>query len=118
MKTAGIISVGTEIMLGKIDDTNSTYLCKWLKDCGIKVELRLTVEDDVDKIASAIGQVSSLDLIILTGGLGPTTDDLTREALAKSLNKKLIFHDDEYQYHPPTFSLYSPFWNNKENHET
>ena len=97
MKTAGIISVGTEIMLGKIDDTNATYLCKWLKDCGIKVDLRLTVEDNIDRIVSAIQQVSSVDLIVLTGGLGPTSDDITREALAKFLNKKLVFQDKKYQ---------------------
>ncbi len=96
MKIAGIISVGTEIMLGKIDDTNATYLCRWLKDCGIKVNLRLTVEDNIDSIVSAIKQINSFDLIILTGGLGPTSDDITREALAKFLNKKLVFQEGEY----------------------
>ncbi|MCX6113488.1 MAG: competence/damage-inducible protein A, partial [Proteobacteria bacterium] len=97
MKTAGIISVGTEIMLGKIDDTNATYLSKWLKDCGIKVNLRLTVEDNIHSIVSAIEHIGSLDLIILTGGLGPTSDDITREALARFLNRRLIFHEEVYQ---------------------
>ena len=97
MKTAGIISVGTEIMFGKIDDTNSTYISRYLKDNGIKVKFRLSVDDCIDDIVSAIKYVSSADLIILTGGLGPTDDDITREALSKYLNKNLIFNDEHYQ---------------------
>lgn len=96
MKNAGIISIGTEIMRGKIDDTNSTFISRWLKDCGIKVRFRLSVEDVIDDIVSAIEYINSCDLIILTGGLGPTKDDLTRESLAKYLNKKLVFHPEEY----------------------
>jgi len=97
MKTAGIISVGTEIMCGKIDDTNSTYISKWLRECGIKLKYRLSTPDSIDDIIHAIKHVSSCDLIILTGGLGPTTDDITREALAKFLKKKLIFQKKEYK---------------------
>ncbi|MEI6079898.1 MAG: CinA family nicotinamide mononucleotide deamidase-related protein [bacterium] len=97
MKTAGIISVGTEIMFGKIDDTNSTYLSRWLKDCGITVKFRVSAPDVIDEITSAIKYVKDADLIILTGGLGPTSDDITREALSKYLSKKLVFKEDEYQ---------------------
>ena len=97
MKTAGIISVGTEIMFGKIDDTNSTYLSRWLKDCGITVKFRISAPDVIDEITSALKYAKDADLIILTGGLGPTSDDITREALSKYLNKKLVFKEDEYQ---------------------
>lgn len=97
MKTAAIISVGTEIMCGKIDDTNSTFISKWLNGCGIKVKFRLSTDDTIDEIVHAIKHVNSCDLIILTGGLGPTTDDITREALAKFLKKKLVFQKDEYK---------------------
>ena len=97
MKTAAIISVGTELMCGKIDDTNSTYISKWLRGCGIKVKFRLSTNDDINELVNAIKQVSSCDLIILTGGLGPTTDDITRNALAKFLKKKLVFQKNEYK---------------------
>jgi nicotinamide-nucleotide amidase len=97
MKNAGIISVGTEIMRGKIDDTNSTFIARWLKDCGIKLKFRLSVEDEINDIVSAIKYIEECDLIILTGGLGPTKDDLTREALSKFLNKKLVFQENEWE---------------------
>ncbi|MEI6093573.1 MAG: CinA family nicotinamide mononucleotide deamidase-related protein [bacterium] len=97
MKTAGIISVGTEIMFGKIDDTNSTYICRYLKDKGIKVKFRLSVDDNINDMVSAIEHISSVNLVILTGGLGPTDDDITREALSKYLDKKLIFNEEQYQ---------------------
>lgn len=97
MKKAAIISIGSEIMSGKIDDTNSTYLSKWLTGIGISVDYRLSTKDVIEDIVHALKHVSSCDLIILTGGLGPTTDDLTREALAEYLNKKLIFQSNEYQ---------------------
>jgi nicotinamide-nucleotide amidase len=97
MKTAAIISVGAEIMYGKIDDTNSTFISKWLIGHGIKVKFRLSTDDIINDIVQAIKHVSSCDLIILTGGLGPTTDDITREALAKFLKKKLVFQKNEYK---------------------
>jgi len=97
VKTAAIISIGSEIMRGKIDDTNSTYISKWLTGLGISVDYRLSTKDIIKDIVHAIKHVNSCDLIILTGGLGPTTDDITREALAEYLNKKLIFQNDEYQ---------------------
>jgi nicotinamide-nucleotide amidase len=97
MKTAAIISVGTEIMRGKIDDTNSTFISRFLKDCGIQVKYRLSVEDEIDDIVSAINHVNKSDLIILTGGLGPTDDDLTREALASYLDKPLTFQESQWK---------------------
>jgi nicotinamide-nucleotide amidase len=106
MKTAAVISVGTEIMSGKIEDANSTYICKWLKDCGIKVKFRLSAEDVIDDIVRAIEYANSADIVVLTGGLGPTTDDITREALSKYLNKKLTFQEDEYQKISSFFQRY------------
>jgi nicotinamide-nucleotide amidase len=97
MKIAAIISVGTEIMRGKIDDTNSTFISRFLKDCGIQVRFRLSTEDEIDDIVSAIRFAEKSDLIILTGGLGPTSDDVTREALASYLGKKLVFADSQWR---------------------
>jgi len=97
MKTVGIISVGSEIMSGKIDDTNSTYISRCLAGLGLSVTHRCSTKDVLEDIVSAIEHTSFCDLVILTGGLGPTADDITREALAKYLNKKLIFQSDEYK---------------------
>ncbi|OHD14807.1 MAG: hypothetical protein A2086_03685 [Spirochaetes bacterium GWD1_27_9] len=96
MKQAAIISIGTEIMRGKIDDTNSTFISRWLKDCGIKLKYRINVEDAIPDILKAIDYTKECDLFIFTGGLGPTDDDITRDALAKYLNKKLIFNDSSW----------------------
>lgn len=97
MKKAAIISIGTEIMRGKMDDTNSTYLSRFLTKAGIMVSWRLSVEDDVDEIIKALTFVESCDLVILTGGLGPTEDDCTRAALAKYAGKELVFSEDIWQ---------------------
>lgn len=91
MKTASIIAVGTEIMNGKMNDTNSTYLSRLLADRGLKVLYRINVDDTVEAIVKAASFVSESDLIIFTGGLGPTEDDLTREGAAAYLGKKLVF---------------------------
>ncbi len=92
MKIASIISIGTEIMKGWIDDTNSTYISRWLNSLGIKVKWRLNVADNINEIVEALDIVKNTDIVILTGGLGPTDDDCTREGLAKFLNKDLIFN--------------------------
>ena len=107
MKTASIISVGTEIMRGKIDDTNSTFISRFLKDRGIRVKLRLSTEDEIDDIADAIRYSEKTDIVILTGGLGPTADDLTREALAKHLEKKLVFQESQWQIFLEYFKRFS-----------
>ena len=97
MKIAAIISVGTEIMRGKIDDTNSTFISKFLKDCGIRTRLRLSVEDDIADIVKALRFCDEADIVILTGGLGPTDDDLTREALSEYLGKPLVFQERQWE---------------------
>jgi nicotinamide-nucleotide amidase len=96
MKTAAIISIGTEIMRGNIDDTNSTFISRFLKERGIQVKLRLSVEDEIDDIVNAIRVAEKTDIIILTGGLGPTADDLTREALAEYLGRQLVFQESQW----------------------
>ncbi|RPJ08293.1 MAG: nicotinamide-nucleotide amidohydrolase family protein [Spirochaetaceae bacterium] len=78
-------------MKGKIDDTNATFLSRWLTVRGIRVWLRENVADTLADIVAAFESAASFDLGIATGGLGPTTDDLTREALAAHVGKKLAF---------------------------
>ncbi len=97
MKKASIISVGTEIMKGKIDDTNSTYISRWLNKLGILVKWRLNVSDKIDDIVEALNTVKNSDIIILTGGLGPTDDDCTREGVTKFLGKELVFNENAWK---------------------
>jgi len=98
MKTAGIISVGTEIMRGNITDTNSSFISKYLNNLSIDVKWHISVEDIIDDIVKAIDFIKSADVIIITGGLGPTDDDLTREALSAFIKKPLIFDSSMWGY--------------------
>lgn len=86
-----LISVGTELLKGKIN-TDTAYLGEKLDNIGLTIERETTVGDDREKIESVLREVlNRADIIITTGGLGPTFDDLTREVMAKVLKKKLVF---------------------------
>ena len=93
MKTASIIAIGSELMRGKMDDSNSTFLARWLESKGFVVSRRINVADDIDDIVEAFELCSDSDLTLTTGGLGPTEDDLTRAALAKFLGKELVYSE-------------------------
>ncbi|MDN2452815.1 competence/damage-inducible protein A [Lactobacillus sp. UCMA15818] len=88
---AEIIAVGTEILLGQIVNTNATFVAKRLADMGIDVYFESVVGDNEERLLSEIKRAESRsNLIILIGGLGPTKDDLTKQTVAKFLEKKLI----------------------------
>ncbi len=90
-----IITIGTEILIGQILDTNSKYLAQRLLDIGIGVRYKTSVGDRLEDIVSAIKiAIERADLVITTGGLGPTIDDLTREAIAKSAGVELEFREE------------------------
>lgn len=90
-----IITIGTEILLGDILNSNSQYLSSKLAELGINVFKHTSVGDNEDRILSALEKAyEKSDLVITTGGLGPTTDDLTKEVCAKFFNKKLIIHEE------------------------
>ena len=83
MPAAEIITIGTEILLGEIVDTNTRYLARKLREHGIDLFRQTTVGDNVERIAQAIqNSLPNTDIIITTGGLGPTIDDPTRQAVA------------------------------------
>lgn len=90
---AEIVTTGTELLLGQIDDTNATYLARQLRDLGIDLFFRTTVGDNELRIAQALEQaLARADLILTTGGLGPTVDDVTREAVARATGRPLVLH--------------------------
>jgi nicotinamide-nucleotide amidase len=90
---AEIIAIGSELLLGETIDTNSAYLARQLAGAGIGLFRKTTVGDNEARIAATIGEaLDRADLVICTGGLGPTADDVTREATARALGRPLVFH--------------------------
>ncbi|MGF6375512.1 nicotinamide-nucleotide amidase [Clostridiales Family XIII bacterium PM5-7] len=94
MKTA-ILSVGTELLFGQITNTNTVYLSQQLNLLGFDVMYHYTVGDNTDRLAEIIEMAfRDCDLIITTGGLGPTEDDLTKETVCQVLHDQLVNHEE------------------------
>ena len=92
MAKAEILTIGTELLLGEIIDSNSRYIARALRDHGIDIFWITTVGDNPQRIAKALQQgLQRSEVIITTGGLGPTVDDPTREAAALALGVKTEF---------------------------
>jgi nicotinamide-nucleotide amidase len=95
MPSAEIITIGTEILLGEIQDTNTAFLARQLMACGIDLFRTHTIGDNQVRIAQTIkDSLQRADIVITTGGLGPTVDDPTREAVALAINQPLEFHPE------------------------
>ena len=93
--SAEILSVGTELLLGGTANTDARDLSIHLSELGINVYYHTVVGDNPERLAKAVEIARSrADIIITTGGLGPTCDDLTKQVLAKSFGRKLVFHED------------------------
>lgn len=92
---AEIVTSGTELLLGEITDTNSTYIARALRDAGINLYYKTSVGDNVERMALVLRQgMERSDLIITTGGLGPTVDDVTREAVALATGRELVLYPE------------------------
>ncbi|MBL8197052.1 MAG: competence/damage-inducible protein A [Blastocatellia bacterium] len=105
MYTVVILAIGNELLIGETLDTNTNWLCQNLTALGLQVAATLTLPDDLGIIASTVEQLLSqkifsfpINLLISTGGLGPTSDDLTLEAIAKSLDLSLELNQIAYQW--------------------
>lgn len=95
---AEIICVGTELLTGDVPETNGSLIRRRLIDAGIEPAYQVTVGDDRDRIAGAIRVACGrVDVLVLAGGLGPTHDDLTREALAEATGRALEFQPELYE---------------------
>ncbi|MEI7868019.1 MAG: CinA family nicotinamide mononucleotide deamidase-related protein [Candidatus Methylumidiphilus sp.] len=91
---AEIITIGSEILLGEIIDTNSAAIAKKLQSIGMPLHYTCTVGDDLERMVAVIRQgLARSDVVVTTGGLGPTVDDLTREAVAQAVGKPLVFDE-------------------------
>ena len=98
MPSAEIITIGTEILLGEIVDTNTRYIAHTLRGLGVDLYRTSTIGDNVERIASAIrNALSRADIVITTGGLGPTVDDPTREAVARAFGVETEFREDLWE---------------------
>lgn len=92
---AEIIAVGSELLTPQRLDTNSLFLTQQLNDLGVEVTTKYVVGDNRDHVADAVRRaMSRAEIVILSGGLGPTEDDVTREAVALAIDRKLVFHPE------------------------
>ena len=107
MPSAEIITIGTEILLGEIVDTNTRYLARALRDLGVDLFRTITIGDNVERIAAAIREsMDQAQIVITTGGLGPTVDDPTREAVARAAGVETEFRPDLWQQVVDTIARY------------
>ena len=91
--TAEIVAIGSELLLGQIIDTNTSYLAARFQELGIEVRYSTQVGDDPGRMAEVLSRALKRSRItITTGGIGPTEDDLTREVIARITGRKLVFH--------------------------
>lgn len=98
MPSCEIITIGTELLLGEITDTNSRYLARALRDLGIDLYRKTTIGDNARRISQAIQTaLERADIVITTGGLGPTVDDPTREAIAMAMGVELEFRPELWE---------------------
>jgi nicotinamide-nucleotide amidase len=88
---AEILSVGTELLLGQIANTNAVYLSRRLSEIGIDLFRQVSVGDNVERVRAAICEaLARADVVVITGGLGPTADDVTTEAVALAVRRDLV----------------------------
>ena len=96
--TAEIICVGTELLLGNIVNTNAAYMAEQLAGVGISCYYQSVVGDNEERLLETINiAMKRSDVVILSGGLGPTEDDLTKETAAKACKRKLVMHESSRQ---------------------
>lgn len=95
---ASIITIGDELLIGQVIDTNSSWMAQRLNRIGIAVKKRISIGDDREAIWNALDSENKVaDVVLITGGLGPTSDDITKELLCEYFNGKMIVNDGALQ---------------------
>jgi nicotinamide-nucleotide amidase len=116
MPTVEIIAIGTELLLGEIQDTNTHFLARQLRDHGLNLFRTTMIGDNAKRVAELVNEaLSRADIVITTGGLGPTVDDPTREALAIAFGVEIEYHPALWEQIQNRFMRFSrtPTENNK-----
>lgn len=92
---SAIITIGDEILIGQVTDTNAVWISKQLNKLGVRVGEMVTVSDEAGQIIETLDRLmGSYDLLIMTGGLGPTKDDITKQTLATYFKSKMVTHQE------------------------
>ena len=92
---SAIITIGDEILIGQVTDTNAVWISKQLNSLGVRVGEMVTVSDEAGQITTTLDRLmGSYDLLVMTGGLGPTKDDLTKQTLATYFNSRMVTHPE------------------------
>ena len=106
--SAEIVAVGTEILLGSLVDTNTAWLSQRLAVLGVAVYRHTTVGDDTERLEAAFSEAATrTTLVISTGGLGPTSDDLTNEALGQATGRKMIEYPEARRHIDEMFERFT-----------
>ena len=107
MASVEIVTIGTEILLGHLLDTNSVYVASRLADHGVDVFAKHSVGDNADRLAAMLDDVlARADGAITTGGLGPTVDDLTKDAVGRAVGKPLVLHEPSLRAIEERFTVF------------
>lgn len=100
--TATIITIGDELLIGQVIDTNSAFIAKEMNKTGVIIQRRIAVADKATEIVQALNEeIGKVNLILMTGGLGPTSDDITKQTLARYFKSKMVMNHESLQniYH-------------------
>ncbi len=102
-----LITIGDEILIGQIVDTNSAWMATELNQCGLKVVQITSVSDSRDAILTALRDAAQrADIVLITGGLGPTKDDITKACLLEFFGGTMVFNEDQYTQVEKLFSSF------------
>ena len=94
-----IVTIGDEILIGQIVDTNSAWIAQRLNEIGLKVQKIYSISDDEVEIIRTVKRAGQLtDIVLITGGLGPTNDDITKKTLAKIFDDILVSNEEVLQH--------------------
>jgi len=95
---SALITIGDEILIGQVTDTNAVWISKQLNKLGVRVGEMITVSDEAGQITSTLDRLmGQYDLLIMTGGLGPTKDDITKQTLATYFNSRMVAHPESLE---------------------
>src|SRR5918911_1221451 len=107
IKSAEIVAVGTEMLLGELVDTNTAWMSSRLAALGVSIYRHTTVGDNKQRVVAALQEAASrADLVLTTGGLGPTSDDVTNECLGLVAGREMVEYPEARQHVDEMFNLF------------